>query len=1173
MRFDRLDILRFGALTDRHFTFREGARLHLVYGANEAGKTSLLAAISDLLFGFSEQRKGVPRYDFLHDGPSLRVGATIRNSAGDSLSFRRRRGRKNTLLSHDEAETPLRDDALHPFLGGLGRDVFQRAFGLDSARLRLGAEAMLAGEGDVGGALFAAASGLHGLAGVKAGLEAEAGALFAPRKSKDRRFYQVLERYTEARARERDRQLKQNDWKALNTAIAEAEAALEEARDDLTATRRRRARLQLLSRIKPLLADIDAVDHALAAFADLGEVPEGVAATLQAAHERAERKDAAAREAAARAAAAGQAHARISVDADVLARAEEITALFGETGAYQSRRQDLPRIEAERDGYAAELRQHLLRLGLTGEDGTALEAGLEARQPTDAALASLRELTREGRRLGEALAGLDRALQEERDGLERMSAEGRGTGAVEDPAPLRLRLEALAPDLQALEALADLETRHRRALREAEAMAARLVPPLPKTQRAADVPLPAREVIAEHARRRRDTAEALAACRDKLAANRAERERLQAEITDAERRGPVPSRDAIAEARGARDARFAQLAEGLTDGGAEALAALGERVLGYSTLVAEADRLADAALADADRVARHAAAVARLAAVDAQGAAREKELGEFDARQAEEDTAWRALFAPIGVLPEAPERMLDWGREVEQLARAEAEAAQLQDQIDRLHRLADGLRPELLGIARAGKLVDVDDLPTAGLARALSQHLRQRSEAWTAGRTLAGRRADAEDRLQRRQEERARVAEERARWQDAFARAVPAVGLAADATIAAAEAAVSLWQEIPRIRQDRDRSARRVAGMQRDNEAFAARVRTLAAAVAPDLEVDAPERMADALRRRLEAAREASARERDARGAVEAAETQLKAAQEEARAASAALAEICDGLPDTLDPAMRDPAALARRLHDRDEKLGERARLTSLFDKQTAGEDRDRLRQELARFDLEAASVDLELLEQEEIRRQDHLATVAADLKAREARREEWKTSEGAEGAAFDRMAAETDLAEVAREWSVLKVAALLLGEAMERHRQQESDPLLERAGDLFSAITGGAFAGLCQDYGDDDHPHLMALRPEGEMVAIDGLSEGSRDQLYLALRLAFLADYATRSEVAPFICDDLFQTFDDQRTASGLEALAKVSGTVQPILFTHHKSVVAAAERVLGDGLDLLEL
>ena len=47
MRFERLDILRYGALTDRGLDFRPDARLHVVYGPNEAGKSSALAAISD----------------------------------------------------------------------------------------------------------------------------------------------------------------------------------------------------------------------------------------------------------------------------------------------------------------------------------------------------------------------------------------------------------------------------------------------------------------------------------------------------------------------------------------------------------------------------------------------------------------------------------------------------------------------------------------------------------------------------------------------------------------------------------------------------------------------------------------------------------------------------------------------------------------------------------------------------------------------------------------------------------------------------------------------------------------------------------------------------------------------------------------------------------------------
>ena len=86
-------------------------------------------------------------------------------------------------------------------------------------------------------------------------------------------------------------------------------------------------------------------------------------------------------------------------------------------------------------------------------------------------------------------------------------------------------------------------------------------------------------------------------------------------------------------------------------------------------------------------------------------------------------------------------------------------------------------------------------------------------------------------------------------------------------------------------------------------------------------------------------------------------------------------------------------------------------------------------------------------------------------------------------------------------------------------------------------------------------------------------MSEGTRDQLYLALRLAYLEDYAARSEPAPFIGDDLFLTFDDARTAHGLEALAALGGEIQPILFTHHRHVADLARDRLGAGVDVVHL
>jgi chromosome segregation protein len=148
-----------------------------------------------------------------------------------------------------------------------------------------------------------------------------------------------------------------------------------------------------------------------------------------------------------------------------------------------------------------------------------------------------------------------------------------------------------------------------------------------------------------------------------------------------------------------------------------------------------------------------------------------------------------------------------------------------------------------------------------------------------------------------------------------------------------------------------------------------------------------------------------------------------------------------------------------------------------------------------------------------------------------------------------------------------------MLNASMESYREQQADPVMTRAGELFSLMTGGRFTRLVQDYGGDDELQLLAERAGGERVPLDGLSEGTGDQLYLALRLAFLEDYSTRNEPAPLVVDDIFQTFDDDRTASGLSALAGTADRFQTILFTHEMSVVEIARQELGAGLDLIRL
>jgi uncharacterized protein YhaN len=150
-----------------------------------------------------------------------------------------------------------------------------------------------------------------------------------------------------------------------------------------------------------------------------------------------------------------------------------------------------------------------------------------------------------------------------------------------------------------------------------------------------------------------------------------------------------------------------------------------------------------------------------------------------------------------------------------------------------------------------------------------------------------------------------------------------------------------------------------------------------------------------------------------------------------------------------------------------------------------------------------------------------------------------------------------------------------MLNRVIDEHRTAQSAPLMQSAGVLFQSLTSGAFTHIDQEFDpdDDDRPQIVGVRNTGKTVNIEGMSEGQRDQLYLALRLAYLDDYARRSEPVPFIGDDIFTTFDEPSTRAGLLALADIGTHLQPILFTHHRFVADLALDALGDQVDIIDL
>jgi uncharacterized protein YhaN len=141
-----------------------------------------------------------------------------------------------------------------------------------------------------------------------------------------------------------------------------------------------------------------------------------------------------------------------------------------------------------------------------------------------------------------------------------------------------------------------------------------------------------------------------------------------------------------------------------------------------------------------------------------------------------------------------------------------------------------------------------------------------------------------------------------------------------------------------------------------------------------------------------------------------------------------------------------------------------------------------------------------------------------------------------------------------------VKLAARILRDEIEQYRKENQGPMVRRASEHFAVLTRNSFQELRTDFNEKDEPVLAGIRPDGEHVHVEGMSNGTRDQLYLALRLASLEKYMENSEAMPFIVDDILVDFDDERSEAALNALADLSKKTQVILFTHHSRVVEQA-------------
>ena len=1181
MRIRELRLLRYGKFTDRVLTLPNAPQdIHLVVGANEAGKSTMRRALSDWLFGFPMRSTGM---DFLHPMQDLRLGGIIEDntaspeehsSAQDpatgstetkassdgqirSLNFERRKGQKNTLRT--PADEPLPDSTLYEWLGSLQADEFRRMYALDHATLVEGSESILQASDDIGRMLFQAAAGIEHLGDALKALQQEADSLWAPRKSGNRIFYQQQDAYEEARRTLGQAQLRTRDWKESHDALMDVQHQLEEARSKHAEIQHHIHRLERIRRVQPLLRDAEAARQRQEALQASG-MPPLLPDNARQIFEQASRQGVLVQAEMMRLQTAlselDQALAALTLDTPVLARADEITRLdearvqcHDHPARLQRHQEKLQTLQARVKALAAEL-------GWPSED----EAAVARRLPDPAWRERMTQLIRRHQALQHAVEKARHERDAQAQNLSQWQAQLQSLASEGiDPTLSDLLEQARRlgdPDAQS-EALASERQRLDAAL---EATLAGLGPWRQPIDRLQTMLVPETSQVDALRVQQHDDGRALQARQEALQKKIQDIQQQEQALLQLVRHHQPVSREDVAQARRQRDDDWQAIKADP--------ATLPARAGAFEARIHEADALADARLERAQHEADRQSYANQLEKLKLERTGIESDIQVIETRMARRLADWQAQAAACG-LPDLPlDAALTWLKRHQDALELLARRQNAEHQLQALHQRVEALRQAL-----------TDRLALPATTR-LDDGLRQARERLETAQRIAGQRSTLETQIQDAQQRlvplQTALTQAESQWQDwqqAWQAALAEAGHDDTLPVEQLETRLARMQDIQTLMAQMD-SLRTddIEPLQRALDSWMRHARTLADQLMLDAPADmSPQDIALTLAGRLKTARQDEAEHHRLRQQQARDRQALEAARQQQIQVDALLQPL--RLAAGIDDMAQLGPAIARS-EDRQQIEHEIRRIETALREAGDGQPLESLRTEAASIEPDQLQVELNRLGTEAGQIVEDISRLGARHGQLKAAFDALNGSDAAARAAARQQEAAAGMAEAAERYLRLKTAARLLQWSMERFRQTRQGPMLARASEIFQALTLGSFSRLLVDADSHDSPRLMSIRADGgRPVEVSGLSEGTRDQLYLALRLAALDQQASQGSRMPLIADDLFINFDDRRTEAGLQVLGDVSRRMQVILLTHHDHLVPLARQVLGDGLNVIEL
>jgi uncharacterized protein YhaN len=1138
MRFRRLDLTRFGAFTGHALDFGpagDAPDLHIIHGPNEAGKSTLRAALSDLLFGIPAQSD----FAFLHDYKAMEIGGTL-ETGGQSVAWRRLKRRKDDLISGDgqRANRALLDAAL----GGMDRETFELMFSLDSETLKAGGEELYRSRGRLGEALFAATSGLSSISAKLEEVRSEAEAFFKPR-GKKQRLSDLKRELEQVDTALKEVAVSAPQYRKLVEAFQTAETAHAQARREAEALRKR---LKQIERWRGAMRDwamLRIKRENLAPLRDTPDIPDETATRINELIEQTGRLHRDIEHGETELERLTRERDALAPDKTMLGEAERIDRLIRLEDRFNEARDCLPGREADLASERARIAMTLERLGVDpASDPRALllSAPLAGKLDTllrthEGVTATAQVAKQEAEKARDVLAELEEGLKTlgepvDAAAIHQLRTAARAARDVENITHLEEAANsAVAARDEALTALAPWTG-------TADALRALTTPGTGLLAHIADERATLIETRDQAERQRQEQTTRTARLREKMAALK--------------KATGVLSDDELTRKRDARDMAWSAHRQAIDEG---ALSAIAETADAFEAALATDD----AARTQRERHGDEAARLRQLAidAAEAEAAAT-READERDAAkealaalQARVDEIAAMLLLPAGW---SPEQLEDWLDRRKQAIAAQESCADLQARLEAQQTTRTELQERLsaaLAETSAGPVNGIDLHALLDFAESVA-HAAEAREVKREQRLeeYARAKAQCEARERRLDEATAAQADWTARWRELLGQCwLGAEGVARqpdevrgilallDDLRGGVERAQALEQDISRCRTQKTE--------------FLALCRATCAVTATPLDETDPGKTLATLREGLDIARDQRAKREQTDQEIARLNQNLDRGRRERETIDAELAGLCErfGAPDAdaLSAAIasaREKAAIKRDIAEREETL------RAAFDGRPLAE----IEQELCGCDADALAADAQALEGEIAAREDRLKHLYYDMKKAEEQVEAVGADEKAAELGERRRLVLLQIEDETRRYLRLMAGVAAAEAALRAYRDKHRSAMMLSAAQRFRRITGGRFSDL-QARPDKDGETLVAIKADGGSLLVDGMSDGTRDQLYLALRMAGYQEYAATREPLPFIADDIMQSFDDDRARAAFAMLADISRLGQVIYLTHH--------------------